>query len=81
VHIGLVKDEVFCGIYSDILVIKLVVLIDIFCPDIRVCDDDPVLELRAQIVDKVKLLGVDAARDLCAGKGLFQVLVYLIKFL
>ena len=79
-HIGLVKDEVFCGIYSDILVIKLVVLIDLFCPEVTVSYDNSVLKVSPKTAYKVKFLGIYTSRHFRTGKGLFKIFIKFFEF-
>ena len=80
VNIGLVKDKVFGGIYSDILVIELIILKDLFCPKITVSYDYSVLKVSPKTAYKMKLLGVYTSRYFRTGKGLLEIFIQFFEF-
>ena len=81
VDIRLIKDKILGRIHSNVPVVELIVLIDLFCPKIRIGHYYPVLKALTQPINEMELLRVHTASDLATGKRFLKIFTYFIKFL
>ena len=59
-HIGTVKDQIFCRIKQHIFIKQAIIFTQFFCTQFTVCDDQ-FLFCRPCCIDKVCFLGIDTS--------------------
>ena len=80
VDIRAVKDQVPGRKEQHVLIKTAVIVVDLPGPQLTVGHNDPEQKILAESIDKMSLLGIDAALHLCHALLFFQAIPYGLKF-